>query len=157
MEKRENGPASQWHANHFGPLLGYCDHQVHKLLDAKLRPYDVSPMQCRTLTYLHEAKGEVNQRMLEQFLMVKPSTVNGIVCRLEEKGFLCRTNSPRDARCRILTLTEQGCAFYDQFRAIVAENIAQMERGFSPEELEMLTSLLLRVAHNLHAPEEAHI
>ena len=73
---------------HFGPLFGYCDHQVQKLLDRRLRQYDVSPMQCRTLTYLHEAKGEVNQKQLERHLMVKPSTVNGIVDRLEEKGMV---------------------------------------------------------------------
>ena len=79
---------------HFGPLFGYCDHQVQKLMVRKLRQYDVSPMQCRTLTYLHEAEGEVNQKQLERHLMVKPSTVNGIVDRLEEKGMLRRTASP---------------------------------------------------------------
>lgn len=30
---------------HFGPLLGYCDHQMMKLMVRKLRGYDVSPMQ----------------------------------------------------------------------------------------------------------------
>ena len=59
---------------HFGPLFGYCDHQVQKLMVRKLRQYDVSPMQCRTLTYLHEAEGEVNQKQLERHLMVKPRT-----------------------------------------------------------------------------------
>ena len=75
---------------HFGPLFGYCDHQVQKLMDRQLRQYDVSPMQCRTLTYLHEAEGEVNQKQLERHLMVKPSTVNGIVDRLEGKEMLRR-------------------------------------------------------------------
>ena len=92
---------------HFGPLFGYCDHQVQELLDRRLRQYDVSPMQCRTLTYLHEAKGEVNQKQMERHLMVKPSTVNGIVDRLEEKGMVTRTASRTDGRCRILALTAQ--------------------------------------------------
>ena len=69
---------------HFGMLLGYCDHQTHKFMNRLLREYDVSPMQCRTLTFLHDAPGEVNQKTLERYLMVKPSTVNGIVDRLEE-------------------------------------------------------------------------
>ena len=46
---------------HFGMLLGYCDHQTHKFMNRLLREYDVSPMQCRTLTFLHDAPGEVNQ------------------------------------------------------------------------------------------------
>lgn len=73
---------------HFGMLLGYCDHQTHKFMNRLLREYDVSPMQCRTLTFLHDAPGEVNQKTLERHLMVKPSTVNGIVDRLEEKELL---------------------------------------------------------------------
>ena len=46
---------------HFGPLFGYCDHQVHKLMGQMLKRYDVSPMQCRTLIFLHNAEGPVNQ------------------------------------------------------------------------------------------------
>ena len=134
---------------HFGPLFGYCDHQVQKLMVRKLRQYDVSPMQCRTLTYLHEAEGEVNQKQLERHLMVKPSTVNGIVDRLEEKGMLPRIASPSDGRCRLLALTPQGMQFYDKFTAIVQEVNDCLEKDFSPEEVRLLTSLLLRVAKNL--------
>ena len=78
---------------HFGPLFGYCDHQVQKLMDQRLRQYDVSPMQCRTLTYLHEAEGEVNQKQLERYLMVKPRrstmplTVLGFTIRCRSSCF----------------------------------------------------------------------
>ena len=134
---------------HIGPLLGYCDHQMHRLMTRMLRQYDVSPMQCRTLTYLQEAEGEVNQRMLEEHLMVKPSTASGIVGRLEEKGLVRRQTSRSDGRCRILALTAQGMQFYDRFTAIVREVNDRLEKGFSPEEIRLLTALLLRVAENL--------
>lgn len=139
---------------HFGPLLGYCDHQAQTLMGRLLRQYDVSPMQCRTLTYLHRQTEEVNQKMLEQFLMVKPSTVNGIVDRLEEKGFLRRTASEKDGRCRILTLTERGRRFSDDFTEVIGQVSRQMEQGFTPEELELLKSFLMRVAHNLSREED---
>ena len=138
---------------HFGPLFGYCDHQVQKLMVRKLRQYDVSPMQCRTLTYLHEAEGEVNQKQLERHLMVKPSTVNGIVDRLEEKEMLRRTTSKTDGRCRILELTDQGMQFYDNFTAVVRQVNTRLERDFTDEEKKLLLSLLMRVARNL-AEEE---
>ena len=134
---------------HFGPLMGYCDHQAQKLMGRMLRQYDVSPMQSRTLIYLHKQTGEVTQKMLEQFLMVKPSTVNGIVDRLEEKGLLRRTTSKTDGRYRILTLTEEGVHFYDDMIRVAHEVEDRMERGFTPEELDTLKSYLLRVAHNL--------
>ena len=139
---------------HFGMLFGYCDHQVHKLTGKLLRRYDVSPVQCRTLMFLHNAEGEVNQKQLERHLMVKPSTVNGIVDRLEEKGMVTRTASRTDGRCRILALTAQGKQFYDRFTAIVHEVNDRLEKGFSPEEIRLLTSLLLRVAKNLSEEDE---
>ena len=87
---------------HFGPLLGYCDHQMMKLMVRKLRQYDVSPMQCRTLTFLYEQQEDVTQKRLQEFLRVKPSTVNGIVERLEEKRLLTRSVSPGAGRCKRL-------------------------------------------------------
>ena len=134
---------------HIGPLLWYCDHQMHRLMTRMLRQYDVSPMQCRTLTYLQEAEGEVNQRMLEEHLMVKPSTASGIVGRLEEKGLLRRQTSRSDGRCRILALTDSGRQFYTQFCAIARQVNRQAEQNFSPEERETLRRLLLRLADNL--------
>ena len=79
---------------HFGPMLGYCDHQILKLMVRKLRRYDVSPIQCRTLTFLSEQPGDVPQKTLQEYLRVKPSTVNGIVERLEEKHLLTRSVAP---------------------------------------------------------------
>ena len=103
----------------FGPLLGYCDHQACRLMVRRLRRFDVSPMQCRTLTYLHRQTGDVTQKMLQQHLMVRPSTVNGIVDRLEEKGLVTRSTGKTDGRCRILRLTEKGKHFNDDFTTIV--------------------------------------
>ena len=134
---------------HFGALFGYCDHQVHKLMGKLLKRYDVSPMQCRTLMYLHGTDGQVNQKTLERHLMVKPSTVNGIVDRLEEKELLRRTASKTDGRCRILELTEQGMQFYDRFTAVVRQVNQRLERNFTEEEKQQLLSFLLRVARNL--------
>ena len=138
---------------HFGPLMGYCDHQAQKLMGRMLRQYDVSPMQSRTLIYLSRQTGEVTQKMLEQFLMVKPSTVNGIVDRLEEKGLLRRATSKSDGRYRVLTLTDSGVRFHDDMLRVARQVEERMERGFTPGELDTLRSYLLRVADNLR--EEA--
>lgn len=138
---------------HFALLMGYCDHRLRTIMEKRLRQYDVTPMQCRTLHFLHHQSGEVNQRMLEQFLMVKPSTVNGIVSRLEEKGLLRRESSKSDARCRLLCLTERGRRFHDVFCAIVCEMNDCMEQSFTPEELRQLHTLLYRVAQNLSREE----
>ncbi|MBQ9393814.1 MAG: MarR family transcriptional regulator [Oscillospiraceae bacterium] len=139
---------------HFGPLLGYCDHQVQKLMGRLLRQYDVTPMQCRTLTYLYRQGGESSQKQLEQHLMVKPSTVNGIVDRLEEKGMLCRSADKQDGRRRVLTLTEQGVAFHGDFLQVIAQVNRRLEQGFTQEELAAFRGFLLRTADNLREEEQ---
>ena len=142
---------------HFGPLLGYCDHQMMKLMVRKLRRYDVSPMQCRTLTVLKEQQQDVTQKTLQEFLRVKPSTVNGIVERLEEKHLLTRSVSPGDGRCKLLHLTEEGQYFYQEFIAIMESVHRQAEQGFSAEEVKLLQGFLHRVADNLsRETEETH-
>ena len=139
---------------HFGPLLGYCDHQMMKLMVRKLRQYDVSPMQCRTLTFLYEQQEDVTHKRLQEFLRVKPSTVNGIVERLEEKRLLTRSVSPGDGRCKLLHLTEEGRCFYREFTAIMEDVHRQAEKGFTAQELETLRSYLLRIADNLSRETE---
>lgn len=132
-----------------GPLLGYCNHRAYQRMEQKLRRYGVTPIQCRSLTYLHRQPGPVTQKQLQQHLAVKPSTVNGIVERLEEKRLLTRSVSPGDGRCKLLHLTEEGRCFYQEFIAITEEVHRQAEQGFSPEELSLLQELLHRVADNL--------
>ena len=139
---------------HFGALFGYCDHQVHKLMGKLLKRYDVSPMQCRTLMYLHGTDGQVNQKTLERYLMVKPSTVNGIVDRPEEKGMVRRTVSEWDGRCRLLSLTEAGRQFHNDFQDVLRQVNDRLERGFSQAEKDIFTDFLLRAARNLADEEE---
>ena len=91
----------------------------------------------------------MTQKQLQQHLAVKPSTVNGIVERLEEKRLLTRSVSPGDGRCKLLHLTEEGRCFYQEFIAITEEVHRQAEQGFSLEELSLLQELLHRVADNL--------
>ena len=143
----------QW-PTRFGPLIGYCRRQMIHQMDLRLREYDISPIQSHVLIYLCRTEGQVNQKNLEQFLMVRPSTVNGIVCRLEEKGLLERTPSPTDARCRIMQITEKGRQYAGRFREILQEVSVQMERGFTEEELEIMRSYLIRMAKNLRGEEE---
>ena len=136
-----------------GPLMSDCDHRIQTLMGRMLKEYDVSPMQSRVLTYLHSQDRQVTQKMLVEFLMVKPSTVNGIVDRLEEKGLVRRTTDKNDGRYRVLTLTEEGVRYFDDLAPVFHRVEERVERGFSPEELDTLRRYLMRVANNLREEE----
>ena len=107
-----------------------------------------------TDAFLHDAEDSVNQKTLERHLMIKPSTVNGIVDRLEEKGLVYRTVSATDGRCRILALTEEGQRFHDDFQTVLHQVNERLERGFTQEEKAQFTAFLLRAGRNLTDEEE---
>lgn len=133
--------SSTCQSDHLGRLLGQCQHRMRMVMDRSLRQYGVTPVQCRALMYLHRQPEPVTQRQLEQYMAVKPSTINGIVGRLEEKGLLTRDACQQDARCRVLRLTEEGRRFRSDFIRIAQDTNRQMEQGFSPEELAACTAI----------------
>ena len=69
-----------------GPLLGHAAHLARERMDARMSRYDMTPAQTHTLLYLCDQGGSVPQREVVEHLRVKPSTVNGILDRMEEKG-----------------------------------------------------------------------
>ena len=132
-----------------GPTLGWAAQLSRCAMDARVSSYDVTPVQARLLLYLHRCGGLVPQRELTAFMRAKPSTVNGILDRLEEKGLVQRSVSGQDARQRLITLTDKG----RQQQARFAESFLAIEeaalRGFSPEEQALLMDFLDRVILNL--------
>ena len=114
--------------------------------------YDVTPVQSHVLLYLaHQGDQAVNQRELEKELHLKPSTVNGIVSRLEEKGCITRRASPTDGRCRLVSLTEVGQARVDAFRAVMSNTGRRYASILSEEEETALRDLLSRIIETLES------
>lgn len=135
-----------------GRLIAYCSRLGMLYNDKSLRQagHDVTPVQSRTLIYLscQEVQG-VNQRELEKGLRLRPSTVNGIVNRLEEKGFVIRRINPSDGRCRLVSLTEEGRRQSEAFASIIKANGRRFAGCLTDDEEETLRRLLVRVIENL--------
>lgn len=137
-----------------GPTLGWAAQMAKCAMDARVSRYDVTPVQTRVLMYLHHHGGQVPQRELTEFLRAKPSTVNGILDRMEEKGLVRRSVLGEDARRRLITLTDKGRERQARFTESFLASEEAMLRGFSPEERETLLGLLDRIVENLK--EELH-
>lgn len=134
-----------------GRLIGYCNHLSKRCNDGYLRRagYDVTPVQTHALSYLAYRGQEIHQRELEREMRLKPSTVNGIVSRLEEKGYITRRISPHDGRCRLVSLTDAGRDKVTEFQTVIEKTEHLLVRGFSPEELVQLRTLLFHSIANL--------
>ena len=134
-------------------LIAYCSRLGRQQVDQSLRQagYDVTPVQSRALIYLSCCCDgrPVKQRDLEQELRLRPSTINGIVNRLEEKGYILRRTSPEDGRCRLITLTEAGQAKVETFRATLDAAGRRLANCLSAEEEAAMRGYLSRVIENL--------
>ena len=135
-----------------GRSIAYCSRLGMVYIDKRLRlsGYDVTHVQSRTLMILScRGDEDVTQRELEKELQLRPSTVNGIVNRLEEKGYVTRRTSPSDGRCRLVSLTEAGRQQVAAFEAIMDDTGQRYARCLSPDEAATLQNLLARVIENL--------
>lgn len=132
-----------------GPVLGRCAHLARERMDARLTQYDVTPAQTHVMMYLSHHNWESPQGALTQYLRVKPSTVNGIVDRMVERGLASRTVRSTDARQRVIALTDMGRRQLAVFERSFQAAEAVLSAGFSTEELETLHAMLSRIIHNL--------
>ncbi len=132
-----------------GPLLGHCAHLFRECLDARLAEYDVTPAQVHVLHYLYHNGNRASQSEVTVHLKVRPSTVNGILDRMEEKDLLRRSVSESDARKRMVTLTEKGLEKQQALRQKFEDAETVMKKGLSDTEEEQLRELLRRVMTNL--------
>ena len=138
-----------------GPALGWAAKLAKANMDARVSRYDVTPAQTHVLLYLQQHGGRVPQHELAEFLRVKPSTVNGVLDRMEEKGLVRRSVSGSDARRRLITLTDKGAEQQALFQQSFLDVEEAMVRGFTQEEREPLLALLDRVIQNLKEDSEA--
>ena len=135
--------------NALGPMLGRCAHLARERMDARMSRFGMTPAQTHVLRYLRQNGGQMPQRELLENLKVKPSTVNGILDRMEEKGLVERSVSGTDARQRLVALTPAGREREKQAKQSFLEAEALITKGLTEEETETLRALLERVIHNL--------
>ena len=135
--------------NALGPMLGRCAHLARERMDARMSRFGMTPAQTNVLRYLRQNGGQMPQRELLENLRVKPSTVNGILDRMEEKGLVERSVSGTDARQRVVVLTPAGIEREAEVKQSFLEAEALIARGLTEEETDTLRSLLERVIHNL--------
>ena len=140
---------------HIMPLLGAAHHKGHQYLERRLKQYELTPAQAHALLFLRREtpQREVSQKDLEEHLRIRPSTVSGIVERLEQKGFLLRTASAADARRHSLVLTEKGNSFGAEFFHAAGAAERRIAALFSEEEHAQLCEMLLRIINALQSEE----
>ena len=106
--------------------------------------YNLTSIQADVLVYIlnNYQSREVNQLDIQSVFKLTNPTVSGIIDRLEEKEFIKRVRSEKDARYRRLVPLPKGEALYEDLRRSAADAEARFVRDMTPEEAAEFKRLL---------------
>ena len=88
-------------------------------------------------------------RDIEEVFHLSHPTVSGLLSRLEKKGFIEFRPDETDRRCKRIYLLPKGMELHETMRQIINNTEARLVQGFTEEEQEQFTRLLLRAINNM--------
>lgn len=122
---------------------------MEKTMNKKLEKIDLTNSQASVLIYLYKNEEIVNQRDIEKKFDLTNPTVNGILNRLENKDFIRRTISLKDARNKEIHLTEKSISLINEMRKEAKQLEKEMIAGISKEELNIFNDVLKKIFNNM--------
>ncbi len=117
-----------------------------------VRKYKVSQPQLSCLLALRD-EGPLPLSQLARLILVKPSTVTGIIDRLEVKGLVTRTRQATDRRVVAIALTESGMAVAAEAPPPVPASILDGLRRLPESDVKRIVESLDRLAAMLEEPD----
>ena len=134
--------------------LGMTFRVIYKTLEnnknKSLESLDLTSSQTGVLIYLLlNQNNEINQKDIENYLNLKNPTVTGILNRLEKKDFITRTTSNKDARHKIIVLTDKSKNIQKEVFDEIDFMEKQITKNMSQKEIDILFKLLQKVLENM--------
>ena len=128
-------------------------------LNRKMRRYFSSYFTESTLTsiqalvlhfiILESKKRDIFPKDLEEFLEIKPSSVNSLINNLEKKGYLRRENIEGDGRYKKLVLTDKTYEIENDIVGRIDDYMKSMFVGISDDDLKIFDSVLVQMTRNI--------
>ncbi len=125
-----------------------CSHR--NLIDAKFRAQGLYFGQPPILKYLSQHQ-DATQKEIAEYLQVSPPSIATSLKRMEESGLLVRLENPKDARRNNIRLTEKGERLAEFADNMFAQVDSVTYKGFTEEEIELLSSFFERMNENLES------
>lgn len=137
----------------FDELPGALFRRLHQLAVARftsdMGDLGLTPIQWSALLTAMQRPG-IDQITLSREIFIDPSTIAGVLDRLESRKLLQRVVSPDDRRVRLLYITEEGRAVMKDANAAVLITQDWLMEPLAPADRAKLMELMLRV---LNRPE----
>jgi DNA-binding MarR family transcriptional regulator len=129
-------------------LIWAVDHALQRASKQMERTIGVTGPQRLVLRIVGRFPG-VSAGDLARLLHLHPSTLTGIVARLEKQGSIRRRSDPRDRRRISLGLTNRGRSFDVAAEGTIEAAVSRVLAGVSAEKIRATREVLLAIADAL--------
>ena len=106
--------------------------------------FDITPTQFAALTKIDD-EGAISQNHLGRLTAMDPSTILGVVGRLQRQGFVHLRSTPGDARLTLIELTLDGQKRVAEMKAVATEVSKRTLAPLKPADAKTLNELLARI------------
>jgi DNA-binding MarR family transcriptional regulator len=111
----------------------------------RLAPYDLTPPQFFVFHALCRG-GSMSLGELSEQVCMDPSTLTGIVDRLEKKNYVQRKQNPGDRRSTLVDLTDKGRVIAPKIVKFAGEIDDRLRQHFSIDEMQHFEKILNSLA-----------
>ena len=136
----------------FMRLLWAVDHGLHSTSKRMIRQVGLSGPQRLVIRIVGRTPG-ISAGALARVLHIHPSTLTGVLRRLESRELVRRTADPLDGRRALIWLTPQGEELDSHEPGSVEESIAGVLDQLSPDSIAEAVKVLLAIAVELGVEE----
>lgn len=127
--------------------------KIEKCKNKNLEILDLTSIQASVLIYLLNEKDYKNQRDIEKEFGLTNPTVNGILNRLETKGFIVRKISKLDARNKEIHLTDKSLKLDSKMKENVKRFENKLINNISLEELNIFYNVVKKINDNIEGED----
>jgi DNA-binding MarR family transcriptional regulator len=131
--------------------LGFLLRRAHQISEAIFQSecgsFGLTPPQCGSLVAAFSCPG-LDQKGIGLALGFDRATAGEILKGLEVRGLVVRTPSKKDGRRRSVAVTPRGKKLLEQAAGALDRSQERLLKPFSPQERELLTSLLERLCES---------
>jgi DNA-binding MarR family transcriptional regulator len=132
----------------FMRLIWAVDHALQRKSKQMERTIGITGPQRLALRIVGRFPG-ISAGDLARLLHVHPSTLTGILARLEKQGAIRRRSDPRDRRRSLLVLTDRGRRFDVAAEGTIEADVSRALAQTSPDKVRAARDVLLALADGL--------
>lgn len=129
---------------------------IEKEIHTKLNAYNLTKSQLDILNYLDQHPDQMTcQKDLQNYLHVSNATINGLVNRLEQNGYIYRITNSEDKRMVSIHPTEKANQIKDLFLTTIYNLEQKMMAHIAPDKQEELVNLLEQMIQNIESEDQS--